>query len=179
MRLNRKTSAVKSAFTLVEVMAVVVIIGLISAFSYQSYQTSLKNQRVDSAEADLRAFNQSFGSYFIDYGNIEISDALSDSAYREKIDEIIGILNRQYLPSEIQFDRVIAGNKGFKCTTKLKKDPWDQLYDIYINTKASAGAPAGIVVVTSKGPDRETQFDTYSDNNYGDDILVIIEPKAS
>lgn len=175
MKLQRK----RKAFTLVEVMAVIVIIGIIGAFSYKSYQTTLKNQRIDATEADLRAFSQSFSSYNIDYGSIEISDTLTDAAYRDKVDEVIGILNRQYLPVEIQFDSVITGRKGFKCTTKLKKDPWDQLYEIYINTKEETGVPSGVVVVTSKGPDRESQFNTYASNNYGDDILVIIEPKAS
>lgn len=168
---------VKKAFTLVEIMATIVIIGVVTVAAYGAYDTTITNAKIDATETDLRAYSQSISSYFADYTEIKIDDTLSVSAYNDKADEIIDLLNRQYLPTDIKRIETASDRTSFTCETTFKKDPWNNKYMVYVNTKAATGLPAGTVIVASCGKDGISSSSTYVAGEFGDDILAIIEPK--
>lgn len=168
---------VKKAFTLVEIMATIVIIGIVTVIGYGAYDTTVTNAKIDATETDLRAYSQSISSYFTDYTEIKIDDTLTDDAYNAKADEIVDLLNRQYLPTDIRRVETATDRTSFTCETTFKKDPWNKKYMVYVNTKAATGLPAGTVIVASFGKDGISSSSTYSSGDFGDDILAIIEPK--
>lgn len=175
----RNIAKTKLGFTLIEVLITIAILGFISIFTYNTYEKSVDNARIDAVESDLRAYSQSFSSYFLDYSNIQIDSGLTESTYKDKAEEIIEILNLRYLPAEIKLESVAADKKSFICKTVYKKDPWNNNYTIYVNTYTDTGLPAGTVIVASNGRDSQSNSNEYKNGNHGDDILAIIEPRSS
>lgn len=167
----------KQAFTLVEIMVTIVIIGIVTVAAYGAYDTAVTNSKIDAAESDLRAYSQSISSYFSDYTEIKIDDTLTETAYNDKADEIVDLLNRQYLPTNIKRIDTASNKASFTCETTFKKDPWSNKYLVYINTKAATGLPAGTVIIASYGKDGISSSSTYASGEFGDDIIAIIEPK--
>ena len=167
----------KRAFTLVEIMVVIVIIGIVTVAGYGAYNTAITNSKIDATETDLRAYSQSISSYFADYTNIKIDDTLTEAAYNDRADEIVDLLNRQYLPTNIVRVETASNKTNFTCETTFKKDPWNNKYMVYINTKDATGLPAGTVIIASYGKDGISSSSTYSSGDFGDDIIAIVEPK--
>lgn len=166
----------KRGFTLIEMMVVISIIGLLSASGIVVYNTVWRNHQTDTAETDLRDISSAFSSYLIDYGNITISDDLN---YENVLNEILELLNKQYLSYEIETDEIASDKRSVKLITKHKTDPWKHKYRISIytyNGDDNESIP-GLVIITSSGIDGQSSISTYKDGNFGDDIVAIVEPK--
>ena len=166
----------KRGFTLIEVLAVIVIISIISTGSVVSYNRIWRNHQIDIAESELREISNAFSSYATDYGSIIIAD---DINYNTVITEITDQINKQYLPYEIVVSEISADRKSVRLTTKLKTDPWKHKYDISIYTYNgdNKDSVSGLAVISSRGPDGISQMSTYKLNSFGDDVIAIVEPK--
>ncbi len=166
----------KRGFTIVEVLTAIVIIGILSAATAVSYNRVWQNNRIDMAESELREIASAFSSYAIDYGNIVIKN---DINYNTVIEEIINQMNRQYLPFEVEISEVATDKKSVSLITKVKNDPWKNKYNINIYTYEGEDKDSisGLVVISSCGPDSATQMPMYKTNDFGDDIIAIVEPK--
>jgi hypothetical protein len=160
--------------------------------THNTYAKTVTNQKISSTTGDLRSFEQSFSSFYLDYGVIKIdSSSLDDAGYLSRCKEIIKALNDDYLPGEIALvsDDSSAimkdgANKiGFICKTKYKVDGWNENYTLHIytnNWKDSTGSTTigGSATISSNGPDRVSSYDTYKTGDSGDDIAVMVEPRA-
>lgn len=175
-----KKNIKKTAFTLVEIMAVLVIIGIVTVIGVKGYNQSVENAKMDACETDLRTFSQGFSNYILDYSRIEFESSPST----KQIEEVTGILNRNYLPAEIT-NGTVSGAL-IKCQTKTKKDPWNNPYHITITWNNKAGGTigngyGGYITVRSYGPDGKAGTAStpgkYS-KHFGDDIFVVIQPNV-
>jgi len=99
--------------------------------------------------------------------------------YSTVITEITDLLNKQYLPYEVAVAEVAVDRKRVKLTTKIKTDPWKNKYDINIYTYDGDDKTSisGLVVISSRGPDKISQMSAYKTNIFGDDVIAIVEPK--
>lgn len=167
---------IKKGFTLVEVLASLVIIGVIISATAVTYNKVWQNNQIDICENDLRDISSSFSSYMIDYGNIVIAN---DINYETVLEEIVDTLNKQYLSSEIKVDEIASDMKSVKLTTKTKADPWKGKYQINIYTYSGDDKDSipGLIIITSSGVNGLSSRVTYTDGIYGDDIMAILEPK--
>lgn len=166
----------KKGFTLVEMLAVVLIVGILTVTGFSTYNTVWRNNQIDTAETDLRDISSAISSYLIDYGNITIAN---DINFENVLNEIIELLNKQYLNYEIETDVIASDKKSVKLMTRHKTDPWKNKYHISIytyNGDDKTSVP-GLVIITSYGADGKSSIATYKDGNYGDDIVAITEPK--
>lgn len=66
---GKARSAQESGFTLIELMIVVVIIGILAAIAFPSYQDSVERSRRSDAQAALTAFSAAMERYYTDNGN--------------------------------------------------------------------------------------------------------------
>ena len=89
----------RQGFTLVEILATVVIIGILTTVVSVSYNRAWLNSQTDSCESELRDMSNAFSSFFMDYGNIVIKP---DDHYEAVLEDILEILNKQYLPHHIK-----------------------------------------------------------------------------
>ncbi len=63
-----KKHTTKHGFTLVEIMIVVAIIGILAMISVPSFIRARERSRATAAASDLRAFEQAFHAYNLEYG---------------------------------------------------------------------------------------------------------------
>ena len=166
----------KRGFTLIEIMAVVSILGILLTLSVITYNQAWKNNQIDIAESELREMASAFSGYIIDYGNITAAD---DMNFETVIEETVDLLNRQYLANEIKIEEVAADRRSVRLRTKTKADPWKHNYEINIYTYdgEERESISGLVVIASYGIDGTSQRANYHNDNYGDDIIAIVEPK--
>lgn len=165
----------KKAFTLIEILAVTALCGILIVSSAISLNKVWQNNQIDVCESELREIVNGFKSYFVDYGNIVIFD---DANYETVLNETLNTLNRQYLPYEFTVDSVANDKRSASLISKLKTDPWKEKFKMHIYTYDGEDkeSTSGLVVVSSSGIDAKSNLSTYKDNNYGDDIVAIIEP---
>ena len=166
----------KKAFTLVEMLAVIAVVGIITAGSYMSLNRTWRNNQTDICESDLRSLSGGFSSYFVDYGNIVIPN---DINYNNVLDGVVNTLNRSYLSNEIVVTAISSDKKNVELTTKTKKDPWGNKYviDVYTYNGADKESVPGLVIIYSKGVDGVSSLSNYKNGNYGDDVVAVVEPK--
>lgn len=165
----------KNAFTLVEILAVLAISGILIVGTAISINKAWQNNRVDVCESELRDMTTALKSYYTDYGNILIAD---DMNYETVLEETVEMLNKKYLPYEIEVVSISEDKKSVELSTKIKEDPWNNKYDFTIytyNGEDAAGLP-GLVVISSNGPDAKSNKKLYSLNDFGDDVIAVVEP---
>jgi prepilin-type N-terminal cleavage/methylation domain-containing protein len=165
----------KKAFTLIEILAVTALCGILIVSSAISLNRVWQNNQIDVCESELREIVNGFKSYFVDYGNIVISD---DANYETVLNETLETLNRLYLPYEFTVESIADNKRSTSLISKMKTDPWKEKFKIHVYTYGGEDreSTSGLVVVSSSGVDTKSSLNTYKDNDYGDDIVAIIEP---
>lgn len=166
----------RQGFTLVEILASIVIIGILTTVVSVSYNRAWMNSQTDTCESELRDMSNAFSSFFMDYGNIVIKP---DDHYEAVLEDILEILNKQYLPHHIEVTEIAPDKKSVKLTTSVKTDPFGNKYsfDIYTYGGDDRDSVAGLVLIHSKGADGKSNLTKYKDGDYGDDAISVVEPK--
>jgi prepilin-type N-terminal cleavage/methylation domain-containing protein len=166
----------RNAFTLVEILITLAVISIVITGSTVTYNKVWRNNQIDICESDLRDLSSGFSSFFIDYGNIVIKP---DANYETVLNETIDILNKQYLTNQIVVIEIATDKKSAKLITKNKSDPWGNKYNfnIYTYDGDDKDSVSGLILIYSKGADGKSNHTTYKDQNFGDDVIAIVEPK--
>lgn len=164
----------KKAFTIVELLSVTAIIGILITASVVPLNRMWRNNQVDVCESEIREITAGLKSYTTDYGSLIIAN---DINYETVADELIDLLNKRYLPYEVQLDSIAADKKSLILSTKIKTDPWGGHYRMFVYTYDGSDGDSipGLVIVTSSGVDGISSISTYKDGEYGDDVLAVVE----
>ena len=165
----------KKCFTLIEIIAVLSVIGIIITGTAVSLKRSWQNTRIDTCESDLREMTAGFRNYLIDRGNIVLEP---DEDYESNLNKTIELLNKEYMPYEIKIESISTDKKSACLKTKIKEDPWNNKYEIQIYTSPENTNLKGLAVIISCGPDGKSNSEKYKDEDFGDDIIAVIEPKV-
>lgn len=165
----------KKCFTFVEILGVLAVISIITIATTVGVNRIWQNNRIDTCEAELRDMTNAFKGYIIDFGNPVI---IPDSNYENTLDEMVDLLNTKYLPYKVILKETSQDKKSVTLETVIKEDPWRGKYEINIYTYSADDAESipGLVVITSNGIDGISNKEGYADEDFGDDILAIIEP---
>ena len=165
----------KKCFTFVEILAVMAVIGILITGTAVSLNKAWENSKTDTCESELREMTTAFKGYFTDYGNIVIEP---DANYENVLDEIVNVLNKKYLPYDVKVTKISDDKKCVYLETKIKEDPWNNVYKISIYTYdgEDKDSISGLVVISSAGRDAKSSEDTYKENDFGDDIIAVVEP---
>ena len=164
----------KKCFTLIEIIAVIAIVGILITAGTVGFNRSWQNSKIDSCEADMREIAAGLQSYILDYGNIVLE---ADEKYQDGISDVVGILNKNYLSYDFEIEDIADDKKSVSLVSKIKEDSWNNKYRLKIYTEKDGEVTEGLAVVISNGPDCKSNIEKYEDENYGDDIIAIIEPR--
>jgi general secretion pathway protein G len=121
---NRRQRLNRAAFTLMEVMLVLVIIVVIAGLGIRTMSGTFDRARINAAKANISTLSNSIKEYQIEIGNGNLPQSLE-------------ALTTQ--PSDVE-----AGAWSPKLE-KLPMDPWQKPYEYKVN--------GGTFVITSNGPD--------------------------
>jgi len=167
----------KKCFTFVEVLGVMAVISILMTAAAVGANRIWQNNRIDICEAELREMTTGFKGYITDYSGLVIKP---DSNYENTLDEMIDLLNTKYLPYKVMYTEISEDKKSAALKTTIKEDPWQGKYEINIYTYSADDSESipGLVVISSNGPDGISGKEGYSDGDFGDDILAIIEPNG-
>ena len=127
--MNRKN---RSAFTLVEIMAVVIIIGLLAAVAASNFMGQTDKARVKTTQATLKVLHEQVMMFKLDTGRFPTEEE--------------GLKALVEKPSDVEnWDP-----SGYLQSTKVPKDAWGNEYVYQLNPES--GKP---FVIFSYGADRQ------------------------
>jgi general secretion pathway protein G len=133
--MNRKN---KSAFTLVEIMAVVIIIGLLAAVAARNFMGQTDRARVKTTQATLKVLHEQVMMFKLDTGRFPTEEE--------------GLKALVEKPSDVEnWDP-----SGYLQSTTVPKDAWGNEYVYQLNPES--GKP---FVIISYGADRQEGGEGY------------------
>ncbi len=83
MTLHFKKQSKRDAFTLVEVMVVVAIVGMLATLAIPAFRNANKQSKISRAKNDIRVLSDAFSLYAIEHGNYPLSDGQYVDANRD------------------------------------------------------------------------------------------------
>ena len=134
-----KTMRKYKAFTLIEMLVVMAIIGILAGMMIVGMEVARKKARVSKAKAECRQLVQAWKSYWLVYGKWpDACEGKTNAPMDSTTMRILMGLNAGANPKMLKFmepnDNVSAS--GFK-------DPWDNLYQVdFSKTKKFSGSEA-------------------------------------
>jgi len=139
---ERKKHA-RSGFTMVELMAMLIIIGLLATVAVKKVADRIAVARITTTKANLKILHDAVNQFRMDTGQYPSEDT--------------GLLDLVQQPMDLPAGTWPEG--GYLETTDLPKDGWGN--DFYFQLYPESGKP---FVIISFGPDREegTEDDLFS-----------------
>ena len=140
---------IRSGFTMVELMAILVIIGLLAAVVATNVIGKIEKARKTATKASLRTLHAAVTQYKLDTGEFPTEEE--------------GLMALIEPPSEVE-ELVEPG--GYLQTTEVPKDGWGN--DFYYELYPESGKP---FVVISWGADGEEEGEGYDKDLYSTDAF--------
>jgi len=144
-RLQRKVRNNK-AFTLMEVMAVIVIIGFLAAMVSSKFMSSIEKAKVIKTKADLKVLHGAILNFKMDTGHYPTADE--------------GLIVLVEDPGDVDG----YNSEGYLETTGIPRDAWKNEY--YYQEYPESGKP---FVIISWGADGEEDGEGYDADLYSTD----------
>jgi prepilin-type N-terminal cleavage/methylation domain-containing protein len=134
MRQNGRTNA----FTLIELLTVIAIIGVLAALLFPAIKSALLKAETSKAQAAISGLSTAFRAYYTEYGKWPIADTIP-GAYNvdtplygilkgENNTTVIGTRTYQGNPRNIVFLEFKAADLVASGITTNFVDPWKQVY---------------------------------------------------
>jgi len=143
MTAKKRKKHIKKGFTMVELMAMLIIIGLLAGVAVKKVADQIARAKVTTTKANLKILHDAVNQFRMDTGQYPSED--------------MGLLDLVEQPMDLPEGTWPMG--GYLETTDLPKDGWGN--DFYYQLYPESGKP---FVIISFGPDREegTEDDLYS-----------------
>ena len=144
---RRNTTMTRRGFTMIELMAVLVILGLLTALVAQNYMKQVDRSRVTTTMVNLKSLHQAVLQFKFDTGRLPTEE------------EGLNALITQ--PTDVQ------GWESYLETTDLPRDGWGNefIYELY----PESGKP---FVIKSLGADGQEGGESYNTDLYSTDALL-------
>jgi general secretion pathway protein G len=144
---TRKRKQLRSGFTLVELMAVIVIIGLLAAIAAKNFMGQTEKARVTTTKATLRSLHEAVNMFKMDTGRYPTEE------------EGLNALIEQ--PTDVEG----WAPNGYLEGTKIPQDSWR--HDFVYQLNPESGKP---FVIISYGADGKEGGEAYDADIYSTDI---------
>ncbi len=160
----------KKGFTLIEVLAVVVIIAILITCVTFAVSSSINNGRISSTTNSLQLFAADTENILAEYGVLVVKDGEP----KAQVLEYLNLIENYYVHTYFNRDTLDISDSYFEIQTSTLVDGWDSPFKMrYCFNEESAGT----CMLISPGPDLVFE-DEYTTDNFGDDIMLIVYPKG-
>jgi general secretion pathway protein G len=138
---GKRKKHIRNGFTMVELMAMLIIIGLLATVAVKKVADQIDKAKLTTTKANLKILHDAVNQFRLDIGRYPSED--------------VGLFELVEAPADIENYPI----GGYLETTDVPKDGWGQ--DFYYQLYPESGKP---FVIISFGPDREegTEDDLYS-----------------
>ena len=143
---RKKQKIVEYGFTMVELMAVLIILGLLATVVVKNFMGQTDKARVNTTKANLKALHTSIMQFKMDTGQYP-DEELGLNALIEEPTDVSG-----WQPG------------GYLATTEIPKDGWNN--DFVFQLDPESGQP---FVIISYGADGEPEGEDYNADLYSTD----------
>ncbi|MCU7668036.1 prepilin-type N-terminal cleavage/methylation domain-containing protein [Bacillus thuringiensis] len=145
----------EKGITLIEILAVIIIIGLLATFLMPKLNSFTKNSQVTIVETDIRLLKSNIQEHFVD----DPTKALNADLLKKSFGTPVTLVSA-------------AGADPAYYTLPEKKDPWGNPYEVIVGKKEL------FVAFHSFGPNQTDDINkSLSATSIKDDIFAIFYPK--
>ena len=148
MTAKGKNRRARKGFTMVELMAMLIIIGLLATLVVTKVATKIDQARVTTTKANLKILHSAVNQFKMDTGRFPTEET--------------GLMELIEQPTDIDVGNWEPG--GYLETTELPKDGWGN--DFYYQLYPESGKP---FVIISYGADGEEGGESYDADLYSTD----------
>jgi len=143
---KKENTKIRAAFTLVEIMAVIIIIGMLAAVAAKNFLGKTEDARVKTTQANLKVLHEAVLMFKMDTGRYPSEEE--------------GLLELVVEPT----DTVGWEPGGYLATTNIPQDSWK--YDFVYQLNPESGKA---FVIISYGADGEPEGEGYDADLYSTD----------
>lgn len=166
-----------SGFSFIEFVLCVALLALFGAGATIYGVQQVKKGKITSTTSTLQVFATDMEAILEDLGTIEIEEGSTEIARKSDILEYIALIEESYTHTHFDKKTLIISESGFEICTDEQIDGWDAKFKLMYNTNSKKGLP-GTCILTSSGPNLTFETDGYTKGEFGDDILLIVQPKG-
>lgn len=159
-------------FTLVETLIVVVIMGILITTVTVAVSGSMRQGRISSTTNSLQLFSADMEEVMSQYGILSVEYKGTE---RSQILEFLNLLETYYLHTYFDKDSLEVHETFFEVYTSTLQDGWDKPF---LFRYCFSGTNAGYCLLVSGGDNESVDCASYTNTDFGDDILVAVVPKA-
>lgn len=158
-------------WNMIELVLAITIIAILGTATAAITIKNVRKANVDKTASFLQILATDLGDAYNDLGVPEIA---TDSDGVAKFKNFLTEAQDTYLSCTFDLDTVKAQTNGFSVEIKSPKDAFGNKY--FMECITVEGKPS-FSRISSKGPDNISSMDTYNTQEFGDDILVIVQSK--
>ncbi|MHC5059858.1 MAG: type II secretion system major pseudopilin GspG [Planctomycetota bacterium] len=145
---KKQNTKIRAAFTLVEIMAVIIIIGLLAAVAAKNFLGKTEDARVKTTQANLKVLHEAVLMFKLDTGHYPSEEE--------------GLLELVTEPTDVTGWQL----GGYLASTDIPKDGWN--YDFIYQLNPESGKA---FVIISYGADGEPEGEAYNADIYSTDAF--------
>lgn len=164
----------KKGYTLVEVIAVMAIIAVLTIGVGVVSVRNVRKANIDQTASDLQIFSTNMGDAYYEIGAPIIDPAGTDGS--AQFQNYLTELQDSYMNCTFDMASIEATSNGFKVDFASPTDAFDNQFTMWCTTKEGLDP---YIMIVSGGPDGAIDTSNYDDQDYGDDIVMIIHPKST
>lgn len=160
--------------TMVELLAVLAIIVILLGIAAFSVSENTKRSNRESVVTSLQTMSTALSDAYYDLGAPSIDPAAEGAL--DDFKQYLAVISDDYLG--VVFDETsiqpLASGNGYSVYTDSPVDVYDTPYYFWFITKDDV---MKYVMVASGGDNGVIDVESYTAQNYGDDIVMIVRPK--
>lgn len=136
-----------------------------------AYVKNIKKANRDQTVNELSVFSNNIGDAYYDLG----MPTYDPSTQIDEFKSFLTRLENGYIGCVFDKDNIVAIDNGFEVDITSPKSVYESNYKCWFST---IDGVKKMIMIACEGEDGVFSYDTYKDQDYGDDIVLVIYPKG-
>lgn len=159
--------------TLIEMLGVLIIFTIILGVAGMSVSRGIKRSNRDDVSNQLSVYSIGISDAYYDLGAPEFAPADPDA--KDEFKRYLQLMESDYLGVVFDYDTLAATDTGFEIEISSPMDVYESRYHCWFVTDESIMKYA---MIASGGDNGKLDTDRYAQQDYGDDIVLVVKPKV-
>lgn len=161
----------RAGFNLIEILIALIIISIVMLGFGASASLQVKRTNRETVANELQVLASNFSDAYYDLGSPEIDSSAEGS--QDDFERFLKLISTDYLNYTFDLDSIEPMSNGFSVKVADPIDVYEQEYNAWFITMGTSR----YVVVASGGDDGVINYEGYKNQDYADDIVMVVRPK--